>query len=205
MDGYNDSQPSKKKMLLIPLLTLLLCMTAITGCAFAYSQSSVIIGDNPLPSDYVSIDYVNASGTSIDVPISVDGDNLIVYTTITNVENGADTLVAGTDGTQIVTMKFYVKVSSDTAKTYALNVTDNVADVDLLKDIFTPVAISPIENVAKDTPTLITATFKVKAISNLDAVITSVDITDLASLQTALSKIDEKVMTFTVTATPESA
>lgn len=194
-------------MVLIPLLTLLLCFTALTGCAYAYYHSTVEIGDNPLPADYVSIDYVDSTGTSIDVPISVVGDNLMIYTTITNVSDGADTFVASTDGTQIVTMKFFVKVSSDTAKTYTLAVSDDLSDNSLLDALFASVTVDPIENVAKDTPTEITATFQVKSVSDLDTLdfgIADFHITDLATLQTALAKIDEQTITFTVTATPEA-
>lgn len=197
----------RKKLLLVPLLVLLICTVALVGCAYAYA-TEVQIGNNTVDPDYYTIDYVNSSGDSIAVPIEVDGDTLALYSHLT-VDADADdslatkTLVVTTDSTQKVKMSFYVKVDTDSAKTFTIDVTTDVADVDVLSDLLTMDAFTPISNVAGGTVQKIDVWFSVKNVADLDAIVTT-DIETLEDIPDAVAEISGKAITFTVTATPSA-
>lgn len=203
MDEYRESNSNRKRML-IPLLTLMLCVMALVSCAYAYNHSTLLIGDNDVDTQYYVIDYTDDSGVSIDAPITVDDDGLILYTDIVNVQGGADTITVRTDGTQTFTMSFYVTVvSNDDTKTFNLTVTSNVAEVDVIKDLVTMETVT-INDVEKDTPTEVTVTFSVKAVSDLSTIVTT-EINSYEDLDDVVDEIEGHKITFTVNATPVAA
>lgn len=203
MDEYRESNSNRKRML-IPLLTLMLCVMALVSCAYAYNHSTLLIGDNEVETQYYVIDYTDDAGVSIDAPITVDEDGLILYTDIVNVQNGADTITVRTDGTQTFTMSFYVTVvSNDDTKTFNLTVTSNVAEVDVIKDLVTMEDVT-INDVEKDTPTEVTVTFSVKAVSDLSTIVTT-EINSYEDLDDVVDEIEGQKITFTVNATPVAA
>lgn len=203
MDEYRESNSNRKRML-IPLLTLMLCVMALVSCAYAYNHSSLLIGDNEVETQYYVIDYTDDAGVSIDAPITVDDDGLILYTDIVNVQGGADTITVRTDGTQTFTMSFYVTVvSNDDTKTFNLTVTSNVAEVDVIKDLVTIETVT-INDVEKDTPTEVTVTFSVKAVSDLSTIVTT-EINSYQDLDDVADEIEGHKITFTVNATPVAA
>ena len=203
MDEYRESNSNRKRML-IPLLTLMLCVMALVSCAYAYNHSTLLIGDNDVDTQYYVIDYTDDTGVSIDAPITVDDDGLILYTDIVNVQGGADTITVRTDGTQTFTMSFYVTVvSNDETKTFNLTVTSNVAEVDVLKDLIAMETVT-INDVEKDTPTEVTVTFTVKAVSDLSTIVTT-EINSYEDLDDVVDEIEGHKITFTVNATPVAA
>lgn len=136
-DTYYDDRPVKRRTLALVAL-LALCMVSLTSVAYAYS-TTVTINNNPIDDNYYTIDYTNASGESIFVPLGVVADDEIVITTVSTVdaETGDKVVTAKINANDAITREFYVTLNADSDAEVNKNFTLDVAvDFDDIFDQF---------------------------------------------------------------------
>ena len=202
MDSYVDSK-SDKRVYIVPMATLLLCLVALTCCAYAYyTVSELEVKNNELDGKYYEIDYTDDAGVSI--TDKIDELELSFYTDISivdgvrtfNVHSNPDTIVRD----------FYVTLHTDMTQTFTVLAAVDMGDV--LSQIVTVGSIAyDVDNTAvNDGDTVkITVTFDV---ANVDfKTVTGITpngtgITDLATMQTAISDFCSNTYDVSVTAQP---
>ena len=202
MDSYNDSK-SDKRAYIVPMATLLLCLIALTCCAYAYyTVSELEVKNNELNGKYYEIDYTDDTG-NVSINDKIDELELSFYTDISidgartfNVHSNPDTIVRD----------FYVTLHTDMNKTFKVLATVDMGDV--LSQIVTVGSIAyDVDNTAvNDGDTVkITVTFNVanvdfKTVTGITP--NSAGITDLATMQTAISDFCSNTYDVSVTALP---
>lgn len=202
MDSYVDSKTDKRAYI-VPIATLLLCLVALTCCAYAYyTVSELEVKNNELDGKYYEIDYTDDAGVSI--TDKIDELELSFYTDISivdgvrtfNVHSNPDTIVRD----------FYVTLHTDMTQTFTVLATVDMGDV--LSQIVTVGSVAyDVDNTAvNDGDTVkITVTFDV---ANVDfKTVTGITpngngITDLATMQTAISDFCSNTYDVSVTAQP---
>lgn len=202
MDSYVDSK-TDKRVYIMPIATLLLCLVALTCCAYAfYTVSELEVKNNELDGKYYEIDYTDDAGVSI--TDKIDELELSFYTDISivdgvrtfNVHSNPDTIVRD----------FYVTLHTDMTQTFTVLATVDMGDV--LSQIVTVGSVAyDVDNTAvNDGDTVkITVTFDV---ANVDfKTVTGITpngtgITDLATMQTAISDFCSNTYDVSVTAQP---
>lgn len=202
MDSYVDSK-TDKRVYIVPIATLLLCLVALTCCAYAYyTVSELEVKNNELNGKYYEIDYTDDAGVSI--TDKIDELELSFYTDISivdgvrtfNVHSNPDTIVRD----------FYVTLHTDMTQTFTVLATVDMGDV--LSQIVTVGSVAyDVDNTAvNDGDTVkITVTFDV---ANVDfKTVTGITpngtgITDLATMQTAISDFCSNTYDVSVTAQP---
>lgn len=202
MDSYVDSK-TDKRVYIVPMATLLLCLVALTCCAYAYyTVSELEVKNNELDGKYYEIDYTDDAGVSI--TDKIDELELSFYTDISIVD-GARTFTVHSNPDTIV-RDFYVTLHTDMDKTFTVLATADMGDV--LSQIVTVGSIAyDVDNTAvNDGDTVkITVTFNV---ANVDfKTVTGITpngtgITDLATMQTAISDFCSNTYDVSVTAQP---
>lgn len=202
MDSYNDSKTDKRAYIVL-MATLLLCVIALTCCAYAYyTVSELEVKNNELNGKYYEIDYTDDAGVSI--TDKIDELELSFYTDISIVD-GARTFNVHSNPDTIV-RDFYVTLHTDINKTFTVLATVDMGDV--LSQIVTVGSIAyDVDNTAvNDGDTVkITVTFNV---ANVDfKTVTGITpngagITDLATMQTAISDFCSNTYDVSVTAQP---
>ena len=202
MDSYNDSKTDKRAYI-VPMATLLLCLIALTCCAYAYyTVSELEVKNNELNGKYYEIDYTDDAGVSI--TDKIDELELSFYTGISIVD-GARTFNVHSNPDTIV-RDFYVTLHTDINKTFTVLSTVDMGDV--LSQIITVGSIAyDVDNTAvNDGDTVkITVTFNV---ANVDfKTVTGITpsgngISDLATMQTAISDFCSNTYDVSVTAQP---
>lgn len=202
MDSYVDSK-TDKRVYIMPIATLLLCLVALTCCAYAYyTVSELEVKNNELDGKYYEIDYTDDAGVSI--TDKIDELELSFYTDISivdgvrtfNVHSNPDTIVRD----------FYVTLHTDMTQTFTVLATVDMGDV--LSQIVTVGSVAyDVDNTAvNDGDTVkITVTFNV---ANVDfKTVTGITpngngISDLATMQTAISDFCSNTYDVSVTAQP---
>lgn len=202
MDSYVDSK-TDKRVYIVPMATLLLCLVALTCCAYAYyTVSELEVKNNELDGKYYEIDYTDDAGVSI--TDKIDELELSFYTDISivdgvrtfNVHSNPDTIVRD----------FYVTLHTDMTQTFTVLATVDMGDV--LSQIVTVGSVAyDVDNTAvNDGDTVkITVTFDV---ANVDfKTVTGITpngngISDLATMQTAISDFCSNTYDVSVTAQP---
>lgn len=202
MDSYVDSK-TDKRVYIVPIATLLLCLVALTCCAYAYyTVSELEVKNNELDGKYYEIDYTDDAGVSI--TDKIDELELSFYTDISivdgvrtfNVHSNPDTIVRD----------FYVTLHTDMTQTFTVLATVDMGDV--LSQIVTVGSVAyDVDNTAvNDGDTVkITVTFNV---ANVDfKTVTGITpngngISDLATMQTAISDFCSNTYDVSVTAQP---
>ena len=202
MDSYVDSK-TDKRVYIVPIATLLLCLVALTCCAYAYyTVSELEVKNNELDGKYYEIDYTDDAGVSI--TDKIDELELSFYTDISivdgvrtfNVHSNPDTIVRD----------FYVTLHTDMTQTFTVLATVDMGDV--LSQIVTVGSVAyDVDNTAvNDGDTVkITVTFDV---ANVDfKTVTGITpngngISDLATMQTAISDFCSNTYDVSVTAQP---
>lgn len=202
MDSYVDSK-TDKRVYIMPIATLLLCLVALTCCAYAYyTVSELEVKNNELDGKYYEIDYTDDAGVSI--TDKIDELELSFYTDISivdgvrtfNVHSNPDTIVRD----------FYVTLHTDMTQTFTVLATVDMGDV--LSQIVTVGSVAyDVDNTAvNDGDTVkITVTFDV---ANVDfKTVTGITpngngISDLATMQTAISDFCSNTYDVSVTAQP---
>ena len=187
----------------MPIALLLLCLVALTCCAYAYyTVSELEVKNNELNGKYYEIDYTDDAGVSI--TDKIDELELSFYTGISivdgertfNVHSNPDTIVRD----------FYVTLHTDMDRTFTVLATADMGDV--LSQIVTVGSIAyDVDNTAvNDGDTVkITVTFDV---ANVDfKTVTGITpnsngISDLATMQTAISDFCSNTYDVSVTAQP---
>ena len=202
MDSYVDSKTDKRAYI-VPIATLLLCLVALTCCAYAfYTVSELEVKNNELDGKYYEIDYTDDAGVSI--TDKIDELELSFYTDISIVD-GVRTFTVHSNPDTIV-RDFYVTLHTDMDKTFTVLATADMGDV--LSQIVTVGSIAyDVDNTAvNDGDTVkITVTFNV---ANVDfKTVTGITpngtgITDLATMQTAISDFCSNTYDVSVTAQP---
>ena len=202
MDSYVDSKTDKRAYI-VPMATLLLCLIALTCCAYAYyNVSELEVKNNELNGKYYEIDYTDDTGVSI--TDKIDELELSFYTGISIVD-GARTFNVHSNPDTIV-RDFYVTLHTDINKTFTVLATVDMGDV--LSQIVTVGSIAyDVDNTAvNDGDTVkITVTFDV---ANVDfKTVTGITpsgngISDLATMQTAISDFCSNTYDVSVTAQP---
>ena len=202
MDSYNDSKTDKRAYI-VPMATLLLCLIALTCCAYAYyTVSELEVKNNELNGKYYEIDYTDDAGVSI--TDKIDELELSFYTDISIVD-GARTFNVHSNPDTIV-RDFYVTLHTDMNKTFTVLATADMGDV--LSQIVKVGSIAyDVDNTAvNDGDTVkITVTFNV---ANVDfKTVTGITpsgngISDLATMQTAISDFCSNTYDVSVTAQP---
>ena len=202
MDSYTDSKTDKRAYI-VPMATLLLCLIALTCCAYAYyNVSELEVKNNELNGKYYEIDYTDDTGVSI--TDKIDELELSFYTDISIVD-GARTFNVHSNPDTIV-RDFYVTLHTDINKTFTVLATVDMGDV--LSQIVTvrPIAYDVDNTAVNDGDTVkITVTFDV---ANVDfKTVTGITpngtgITDLATMQTAISDFCSNTYDVSVTAQP---
>lgn len=202
MDSYVDSK-SDKRAYIVPMATLLLCLIALTCCAYAYyTVSELEVKNNELNGKYYEIDYTDDAGVSI--TDKIDELELSFYTDISIVD-GARTFNVHSNPDTIV-RDFYVTLHTDTSQN--LKGLVHVGMGDVLSQIVTVGSIAyDVDNTAvNDGDTVkITVTFNVanvdfKTVTGITP--NSTGITDLATMQTAISDFCSNTYDVSVTAQP---
>lgn len=202
MDSYVDSKTDKRAYI-VPMATLLLCLVALTCCAYAYyTVSELEVKNNELNGKYYEIDYTDDTGVSI--TDKIDELELSFYTDISIVD-GARTFNVHSNPDTIV-RDFYVTLHTDINKTFTVLATVDMGDV--LSQIVKVGSIAyDVDNTAvNDGDTVkITVTFNV---ANVDfKTVTGITpsgngISDLATMQTAISDFCSNTYDVSVTAQP---
>lgn len=202
MDSYVDSKTDKRAYIM-PIALLLLCLVALTCCAYAYNTVSELeVKNNELNGKYYEIDYTDDAGVSI--TDKIDELELSFYTDISIVD-GARTFNVHSNPDTIV-RDFYVTLHTDMDKTFTVLATVDMGDV--LSQIVTVGSIAyDVDNTAvNDGDTVkITVTFDV---ANVDfKTVTGITpsgngISDLATMQTAISDFCSNTYDVSVTAQP---
>lgn len=202
MDSYVDSKTDKRAYIM-PIALLLLCLVALTCCAYAYNTVSELeVKNNELNGKYYEIDYTDDAGVSI--TDKIDELELSFYTGISIVD-GARTFTVHSNPDTIV-RDFYVTLHTDMDRTFTVLATVDMGDV--LSQIVTVGSIAyDVDNTAvNDGDTVkITVTFDV---ANVDfKTVTGITpngtgITDLATMQTAISDFCSNTYDVNVTAQP---
>lgn len=202
MDSYVDSKTDKRAYIM-PVALLLLCLVALTCCAYAYyTVSELEVKNNELNGKYYEIDYTDDAGVSI--TDKIDELELSFYTGISIVD-GARTFYVHSNPDTIV-RDFYVTLHTDMNKTFTVLATVDMGDV--LNQIVTVGSIAyDVDNTAvSDGDTVkITVTFDV---ANVDfKTVTGITpngngISDLATMQTAISDFCSNTYDVSVTAQP---
>ena len=187
----------------MPIALLLLCLVALTCCAYAYNTVSELeVKNNELNGKYYEIDYTDDAGVSI--TDKIDELELSFYTGISIVD-GARTFTVHSNPDTIV-RDFYVTLHTDMDRTFTVLATVDMGDV--LSQIVTVGSIAyDVDNTAvNDGDTVkITVTFDV---ANVDfKTVTGITpngtgITDLATMQTAISDFCSNTYDVNVTAQP---
>lgn len=202
MDSYVDSKTDKRAYI-VPMATLLLCLVALTCCAYAYyTVSELEVKNNELNGKYYEIDYTDDAGVSI--TDKIDELELSFYTDI-SVVDGARTFNVYSNPDTIV-RDFYVTLHTDMTQTFTVLATVDMGDV--LSQIVTVGSVAyDVDNTAvNDGDTVkITVTFNV---ANVDfKTVTGITpngngISDLATMQTAISDFCSNTYDVSVTAQP---
>ena len=202
MDSYVDSKTDKRAYIM-PIALLLLCLVALTCCAYAYyTVSELEVKNNELNGKYYEIDYTDDAGVSI--TDKIDELELSFYTGISIVD-GARTFTVHSNPDTIV-RDFYVTLHTDMDRTFTVLATADMGDV--LSQIVTVGSIAyDVDNTAvNDGDTVkITVTFDV---ANVDfKTVTGITpngngISDLATMQTAISDFCSNTYDVSVTAQP---
>lgn len=202
MDSYVDSKTDKRAYI-VPMATLLLCLIALTCCAYAYyNVSELEVKNNELNGKYYEIDYTDDAGVSI--TDKIDELELSFYTDISIVDGARTFNVHSNPDT--ITRDFYVTLHTDINKTFTVLATVDMGDV--LSQIVTVGSIAyDVDNTAvNDGDTVkITVTFNV---ANVDfKTVTGITpsgngISDLATMQTAISDFCSNTYDVSVTALP---
>ena len=202
MDSYVDSKTDKRAYIM-PIALLLLCLVALTCCAYAYyTVSELEVKNNELNGKYYEIDYTDDAGVSI--TDKIDELELSFYTGISIVD-GARTFTVHSNPDTIV-RDFYVTLHTDMDRTFTVLATVDMGDV--LSQIVTVGSIAyDVDNTAvNDGDTVkITVTFDV---ANVDfKTVTGITpngngISDLATMQTAISDFCSNTYDVNVTAQP---
>lgn len=202
MDSYVDSKTDKRAYIM-PIALLLLCLVALTCCAYAYyTVSELEVKNNELNGKYYEIDYTDDAGVSI--TDKIDELELSFYTGISIVD-GARTFTVHSNPDTIV-RDFYVTLHTDMDRTFTVLATVDMGDV--LSQIVTVGSIAyDVDNTAvNDGDTVkITVTFDV---ANVDfKTVTGITpngngISDLATMQTAISDFCSNTYDVSVTAQP---
>lgn len=202
MDSYVDSKTDKRAYIM-PIALLLLCLVALTCCAYAYyTVSELEVKNNELNGKYYEIDYTDDAGVSI--TDKIDELELSFYTGISIVD-GARTFTVHSNPDTIV-RDFYVTLHTDMDRTFTVLATADMGDV--LDQIVTVGSIAyDVDNTAvNDGDTVkITVTFNV---ANVDfKTVTGITpsgngISDLATMQTAISDFCSNTYDVSVTAQP---
>lgn len=202
MDSYVDSKTDKRAYIM-PIALLLLCLVALTCCAYAYNTVSELeVKNNELNGKYYEIDYTDDAGVSI--TDKIDELELSFYTDISIVD-GARTFTVHSNPDTIV-KDFYVTLHTDMDRTFTVLATVDMGDV--LSQIVTVGSIAyDVDNTAvNDGDTVkITVTFDV---ANVDfKTVTGITpsgngISDLATMQTAISDFCSNTYDVSVTAQP---
>ena len=202
MDSYVDSKTDKRAYI-VPIATLLLCLVALTCCAYAYyTVSELEVKNNELDGKYYEIDYTDDAGVSI--TDKIDELELSFYTDI-SVVDGARTFNVHSNPDTIV-RDFYVTLHTDMTQTFTVLATVDMGDV--LSQIVTVGSVAyDVDNTAvNDGDTVkITVTFD---IANVDfKTVTGITpngngISDLATMQTAISDFCSNTYDVSVTAQP---
>lgn len=202
MDSYVDSKTDKRAYIM-PIALLLLCLVALTCCAYAYNTVSELeVKNNELNGKYYEIDYTDDAGVSI--TDKIDELELSFYTGISIVD-GARTFTVHSNPDTIV-RDFYVTLHTDMDRTFTVLATVDMGDV--LSQIVTVGSIAyDVDNTAvNDGDTVkITVTFDV---ANVDfKTVTGITpngngISDLATMQTAISDFCSNTYDICVTAQP---
>lgn len=202
MDSYVDSKTDKRAYIM-PIALLLLCLVALTCCAYAYNTVSELeVKNNELNGKYYEIDYTDDAGVSI--TDKIDELELSFYTGISIVD-GARTFTVHSNPDTIV-RDFYVTLHTDMDRTFTVLATVDMGDV--LSQIVTVGSIAyDVDNTAvNDGDTVkITVTFDV---ANVDfKTVTGITpsgngISDLATMQTAISDFCSNTYDVSVTAQP---
>ena len=202
MDSYVDSKTDKRAYIM-PIALLLLCLVALTCCAYAYyTVSELEVKNNELNGKYYEIDYTDDAGVSI--TDKIDELELSFYTGISIVD-GARTFTVHSNPDTIV-RDFYVTLHTDMDRTFTVLATVDMGDV--LDQIVTVGSIAyDVDNTAvNDGDTVkITVTFDV---ANVDfKTVTGITpngngISDLATMQTAISDFCSNTYDVNVTAQP---
>ena len=187
----------------MPIALLLLCLVALTCCAYAYyTVSELEVKNNELNGKYYEIDYTDDAGVSI--TDKIDELELSFYTGISIVD-GARTFTVHSNPDTIV-RDFYVTLHTDMDRTFTVLATVDMGDV--LSQIVTVGSIAyDVDNTAvNDGDTVkITVTFDV---ANVDfKTVTGITpngngISDLATMQTAISDFCSNTYDVSVTAQP---
>lgn len=203
MDSYTDSKTDKRAYI-VPMATLLLCLVALTCCAYAYyTVSELEVKNNELNGKYYEIDYTDDTGN---VPIhdKIDELELSFYTGISIVD-GARTFNVHSNPDTIV-RDFYVTLHTDINKTFTVLATVDMGDV--LSQIVKVGSIAyDVDNTAvNDGDTIkITVTFNVANVNfkTVTGITPSGNgISDLATMQTAISDFCSNTYDVSVTALP---
>lgn len=202
MDSYVDSKTDKRAYIM-PIALLLLCLVALTCCAYAYyTVSELEVKNNELDGKYYEIDYTDDAGVSI--TDKIDELELSFYTDI-SVVDGARTFNVHSNPDTIV-RDFYVTLHTDMTQTFTVLATVDMGDV--LSQIVTVGSVAyDVDNTAvNDGDTVkITVTFDV---ANVDfKTVTGITpngngISDLATMQTAISDFCSNTYDVSVTAQP---
>ena len=202
MDSYVDSKTDKRAYI-VPMATLLLCLIALTCCAYAYyTVSELEVKNNELNGKYYEIDYTDDAGVSI--TDKIDELELSFYTDISIVD-GARTFNVHSNPDTIV-RDFYVTLHTDINKTFTVLATVDMGDV--LSQIVSvgSIAYDVDKTAVNDGDTVkITVTFNV---ANVDfKTVTGITpsgngISDLATMQTAISDFCSNTYNVSVTAQP---
>ena len=202
MDSYVDSKTDKRAYI-VPMATLLLCVIALTCCAYAYyTVSELEVKNNELNGKYYEIDYTDDAGVSI--TDKIDELELSFYTDISIVDGARTFNVHSNPDT--ITRDFYVTLHTDMNKTFTVLATVDMGDV--LNQIVTVGSIAyDVDNTAvNDGDTVkITVTFNVanvdfKTVTGITP--SSNGISDLATMQTAISDFCSNTYDVSVTAQP---
>lgn len=210
MDQYRDNDESinRKKLYLVPLLTLLICVISLTAVAFAYYHASELeIEKNGLDGKYYEIDYTNSTGTQIET--SLDVLDFSAYTDITvDAETGTRTFDAYLNG-ETFERTFYVTLHTDMGddRNFTVSATADFGSVISQFVTLTNVAYSSDNTAVKNGDTIgITLTMSITADKNLKT-ITGITpsgdgINSVSALADALDSICSNTYSVNVNAVP---
>lgn len=211
MDQYkdiDDSSVNRKKLLLVPLITLLICVISLTAVAFAYYHASELeIEKNGLDGKYYEIDYTNSNGVQIETALDIL--DFSAYTDITvDTDAGTRTFDAYLNG-ETFERTFYVTLNTDMGddRNFTISATADFGSVISQFLTLTDVAYSSDNTAVKNGDTIgitltmsITADKDVKTITGITPSGNGIDsISDLAD---ALESICSNTYTVNVNAAP---
>lgn len=190
MDSITEFERKRKKELAVLITTLILCVFAVVGCAYALIQNSQSDIDGDIDGCHYSIEYTDSNMVPISGTIDSEDDITITTHKVKDVSY-TPIIQAGT-----FTKTFYITVLTDIANSqYTVGISADCSDLPFMSmRAFTPITVNG------NTATQVTVTFDVTQ-TDMNTIGLTTVITDYDSLLDGIEELEDLHYTLSATAT----